>query len=401
MFNVTVIRLKDIIKYPVSIAIIMIIVYCSTRYFLNEETKKEKVSLMDNIKSSLSQHILYPIQKQLVVIPSVNDKDKTEVEASGDLIDENNDNADKEFTTYMLNTALRLQLGVINAKEIHDTNIKVTEGKVQEEKNNTKEKEEITLASQKEESKVVTENPIKETYTNKYNGIKIKNETDFKLTDSILNPKNLDIDKNKVLIFHTHTCESYTQSEGYEYKASGNFRTTDLNYSVAKVGDNLQAYLEKYDFKVTHNKTYHDYPAYSGSYNRSLTTVKNELKKNKSDIIIDLHRDAIGSNSKYAPTVKIGEDNCAQLMFVIGTNGGGLDHDNWKSNLKFAVKIQETANELYPGLFKPIILRNSRYNQHLGKAACIIEVGATGNTLDQCLNSMKYLSAVMNKALKK
>ena len=41
--------------------------------------------------------------------------------------------------------------------------------------------------------------------------------------------------------------------------------------------------------------------------------------------------------------------------------------------------MQEKANELYPGLFKPIILRNSRYNQHLAKAACIIEVGATGN----------------------
>jgi len=63
--------------------------------------------------------------------------------------------------------------------------------------------------------------------------------------------------------------------------------------------------------------------------------------------------------------------------------------------------MQEIANELYPGLFKPIILRNSRYNQHMGKAACIIEVGATGNTLEQCLNSMKYLSAVMNKLLKK
>ena len=34
-------------------------------------------------------------------------------------------------------------------------------------------------------------------------------------------------------------------------------------------------------------------------------------------------------------------------------------HKNWQENLKFAVKVQEKANELYPGLFKPIILRNS------------------------------------------
>ena len=67
------------------------------------------------------------------------------------------------------------------------------------------------------------------------------------------------------------------------------------------------------------------------------------------------------------------------------------------TNLQFAIKLQEKANKEYPGLFKPIILRNSRYNQHLGKAACIIEVGATGNKLEQCLNSMKYLSKIINE----
>jgi len=52
------------------------------------------------------------------------------------------------------------------------------------------------------------------------------------------------------------------------------------------------------------------------------------------------------------------------------------------------------------GLFKPIILRNSRYNQHLGKGASIIEVGATGNTMEQCLVSMKYLAKVLNEVMK-
>lgn len=180
----------------------------------------------------------------------------------------------------------------------------------------------------------------------------------------------------------------------------GNFRTTDLNYSVARVGEELKNNLETYGFNVTHNTTFHDYPAYTGSYTRSLKTVQNILQNQKSDIIIDLHRDAIGSREDYAPTVKIGDDLCSQIMFVMGTNGGGLNHPNWETNLKFAIKIQKTANTLYPGLFKPIILRNSRYNQHLGKAACIIEVGSTGNTLDQSLNSMKYLSKIMEEALK-
>lgn len=45
------------------------------------------------------------------------------------------------------------------------------------------------------------------------------------------------------------------------------------------------------------------------------------------------------------------------------------------------------------------MLTTSRYNQHTGKFANIIEVGSTGNTLDQCLNSMKYLAAVLNEVL--
>ena len=120
----------------------------------------------------------------------------------------------------------------------------------------------------------------------------------------------------------------------------------------------------------------------------------------KADIIIDLHRDAIGSREDYAPTVKIGDDYAAQLMFVIGTNAGGLYHPNWNQNLKFAVMLQQKAEEMYPGLFKPLMLTTSRYNQHTGKFASIIEVGATGNTLEQCLTSMKYLARVLDEILK-
>ena len=165
------------------------------------------------------------------------------------------------------------------------------------------------------------------------------------------------------------------------------------------MGTELENYLTNFNFNVTHNKTFHDYPAYSGSYDRSRETVENVLKSSQSDIIIDLHRDAIGSKSNYDPSVKIGEDVAAQLMFVIGTNGGGLYHPDWQSNLKFAIDVQQKANEMYPGLFKPMIVRKSRYNQHLGKAACIIEVGATGNTLEQCNTSMKYLANVLQSLL--
>lgn len=264
-----------------------------------------------------------------------------------------------------------------------------------------KKKEEIETAQTEVKTEEIKEHNITSKYTSMYGSVKIKNESDKEITEDILIPNVSIENKKEVILFHTHTCESYTPSENFSYEMTGSYRTTDLNYSVARVGVELEKQLENYGFEVTHDQTYHDYPAYSGSYGRSMTTVENRLKKQpNTQMIIDLHRDAVGSSPDYAPSVKIGEEVAAQMMFVIGTDGGGLEHFNWQQNLKFAIKIQEKANELYPGLFRPIIVRNSRYNQHLAKAATIIEVGATGNTMEQCLVSMKYLAKVWEEALK-
>ena len=230
--------------------------------------------------------------------------------------------------------------------------------------------------------------------------MKIKNGTKINLTEEIMDPDSIKIENKNVLIFHTHSCESYTSSDSYTYTPTGNYRTTDLNYTVTRVGTELATQLQQYQIPTIHNTDYHDYPAYNGSYTRSLNTVENILKTTPSDIIIDLHRDAIGARPDYAPIVKIGDDVAAQIMYVIGTNEGGLNHPNWQQNLKFAIKVQQKAEEMYPGLFKPIMLTEYRYNQHAGKYASIMEVGATGNSLEQCLVSMKYLARVLDEVIK-
>lgn len=249
-------------------------------------------------------------------------------------------------------------------------------------------------------TKVLKENNKKDTFTHVYKNVKIKNESKYELTQEMLTPNYLMLNKKDLIIYHTHTCESYTPSEQNSYISSGNFRTTDLNFTVAKVGEVLSNNLKEKGINVIHNNTLHDYPAYTGSYTRSLSTINNLLSQNPScEMIIDLHRDALGSSSSYGPCVMIGEEKVAQLMFVIGTDGGGLTHPDWLNNLKVAIAIQERAEELYPGLFKPMIVRNSRYNQHVSNAAFIIEVGATGNTLEECAGSMKYLANVLNEIM--
>ena len=299
-----------------------------------------------------------------------------------------------------------MQLSTIEVVNNEDTimtqDLKENYENVDKQESQTKEtvEETITEAKTGVTTEVVTNNPIKLNYNTEYGKVKIKNETTYDLTPEILNP-NVNIENKNIVLFHTHTCESYTSSEKYQYTPTGTFRTTDLNYNVVKVGNELENHLKQYNYNVIHDISYHDYPSYNGSYTRSLQTVQGILKNTPSDIVWDVHRDAIGSRSDYAPTVKIGENEyAAQIMFVIGTNEGGLWHPNWNQNLKFAVKVQQKAEEMYPGLFKPMLVTKSRYNQHTAKYAGIIEVGATGNTLEQCLTSMKYLAKVMDEVLK-
>ena len=387
MFNVTVINVKGSLK-----KVVILIITLSTVFILTKLAKKMKTS--EIFKINISEKLIGCLDIEIPSISSIYEKSNTVIKSE-----------EEENPNVLIENILGVELAKI--KEIEQTQIieedqtenLATENIEQntEIENETQENTETNTQEILEnvETQIVTQNPISESFNSEINGVKIKNETSFDISNIM--ETALEINKNNILIFHTHTCESYTPSEKYQYQQTGNFRTTDLNYTVARVGDELSNYLLGFGFNVYHDKTYHDYPAYSGSYNRSLTTVQNALKTNPSDIIIDLHRDAIGSISNYDPSVKIGEDVAAQVMFVIGTNGGGLNHPNWKQNIKFAIEVQQKANEMYPGLFKPIILRNSRYNQHLGKAACIIEVGATGNTLDQCLNSMKYLAKVFEK----
>ena len=47
--------------------------------------------------------------------------------------------------------------------------------------------------------------------------------------------------------------------------------------------------------------------------------------------------------------------------------------------------MQETLLADYPTLMRPIIVRNSRYNQQVTAGSLLIEVGTAGNSLEEAL----------------
>lgn len=370
---IKVFKVGDLIKYLLKILTVFVIIFFMLQFFMSKKSE-------DNVNKKA---MLFCIDE---VLP--------EIKIANNNTDENKEAKDS------LKYAFASELEIFNSiKEENED--KPKEEKIENTENNNlkKEAENTEKIEEVKENVTVSEiinSGVNPRFTDNYEGVLINNSTSYTLSYDMLNP-DVNVNKKKVVIYHTHTCESYSPTEKYQYEASGNFRTIDLNYSVSRVGDELSNQLKNYGVEVLHDKTYHDYPAYNGSYSRSLITAQNILNSNKdADIVIDLHRDAI-ADENYAPKVKIGDEYVSQLMFVIGSDGANSQHTNWLQNLKFAIKVQKKANEMYPGLFKPIILRNSEYNQHVAKAACIIEVGATGNTLEESIASMKYLAKIMQE----
>ena len=206
----------------------------------------------------------------------------------------------------------------------------------------------------------------------------------------------------QVLIVHTHGSESYTLPEGQSYTPSGECRTTDCDYNVVRVGEEIAATLEEAGLRVLHDTRLYDYPEYSGAYGRSLESVEEYLEQYPTiSFVLDVHRDAIydGDGNPYKVVSSVAGLNAAQMSFVIGTDGGGLEHPRWQENLKLAAAIQQRLSEDYPTLMRPITVRNSRYNQHTTTGSLLVEMGAEGNSLDEALLSARLLGQAMAEVI--
>lgn len=206
----------------------------------------------------------------------------------------------------------------------------------------------------------------------------------------------------EVLIYHTHTTESYFPTEQYYYvPMDKDSHSNDLDFSVVKVGRVMANALRKHEISVLHDITIHDIPNVVGvPYDKAYQTLKKVLAKNKKiQVVLDIHRDAVGSreNSREVYLTEIDGVKMSKFSIVIGKN-----HDGWEKNNAFAEKVQEIANERYPGLCRGIIQNErAKYNQVVSDKAILIEVGSYGNTLEESIETAKCLGEILAEAMKK
>ena len=236
-------------------------------------------------------------------------------------------------------------------------------------------------------------------------GLSIKNETGYTVDPGGLLLEgpglHLPAEDVQILILHTHGSEAYTQAGLDRYEANDSFRTADTACSIVRVGDELTALFEKAGLRVLHDREIYDYPSYTGSYQRSGEAVERALREHPGiAVVIDMHRDALGSDGVIYKTMAEEAGTVAsQLMLLVGTDASGLEHPNWRSNLALALYLQEAVGRKHPTLMRPVTLVQQRYNQHLTTGSLILEVGSSGNTLQEALAAIRLFGEAAAPAL--
>ena len=219
----------------------------------------------------------------------------------------------------------------------------------------------------------------------------VYNRTSFDLDSSVLRAGTVDVDLGEgpqILIVHSHGSEAYSQYDGDTYEESDPYRTTDCTHNVVKVGEEIATVFRAYGFQVIHDTTLFDYPSYNEAYDRSQAAVEQWLEEYPTiQVVLDVHRDALeGSDGEiYKMVSQEAGEKVAQVMLVVGSSGGGAEFPRWKDNLAFAVLLQRNLVKGYESLARPIVLRNSRYNQQLLPGSVLVEVGGHGNTLTEAI----------------
>lgn len=235
------------------------------------------------------------------------------------------------------------------------------------------------------------------------NGGMLRNSADIDMdyiAEQVTKQPELDISLDgspQVLIMHTHTTECYEPEARDRFDADFGSRTTDLDKSVVAVGDEITAALEAAGIGVIHDTTVHDYPRYTGAYDRSSVTVERILQENPTiKIVLDIHRDAIESDGeRYAPICTVDGETAAQIMIICGCT----NVPQYRYNLRFAAKLQSKLESDYPSFTRPLLVAERNYNQELTKGSLLIEMGSSSNSLDEAKYSGRLLGMSLAEML--
>lgn len=243
--------------------------------------------------------------------------------------------------------------------------------------------------------------------TDSFEDVRVKNTNKTKISIEKKLSERLELSVNKkepaVLIYHTHTTETYQLLDRGFYAEGFAPRSTDKAVNMVRVGKAICDEIEKHGYRVIHDTTVYD-KSYSGAYYRSEDGVRAVLEKYPSvKITLDIHRDAIeNGTTKTKPVATVNGKKAAQVMIITGCQekGNGItDLPDWEKNLTFALKLQQSMESSFGGLTRPVFFCDRSYNMGLTPLSLLIEVGTDANTLEEAVYSGKMVGAALAQIL--
>ena len=200
----------------------------------------------------------------------------------------------------------------------------------------------------------------------------------------------------KVLIVHTHGTEAYSP-EGALYHEDGKEigRSSDTTENVVAVGKIISEILNRNGIPTAHCTVMHDSVQYKDSYARAEETIKKYLEEFPSiKLVIDVHRDSIvrSDGEIVRPVTEIDGEAVAQVMCVVGSDWAGDEYDHWENNLALALKLRELLNQEKGNLCRPVFLKGNTYNQEIAPYSLLLEVGSSGNSLEEACRSAEIIA---------
>lgn len=239
-----------------------------------------------------------------------------------------------------------------------------------------------------------------------FQNITVRNTTPshgIDIQSALAKPVSLSVENKAeptVLIFHTHTTESYEMLNLGWYTSDYVTRSDDPARNMVRVGTALCEELEKMGIGVIHDTQIHD-AKYTGAYDRSRESIERIMQEHPTiQVVIDVHRDAIkqSDGTRVKPTATINGKKAAQIMIIAGCEDGKVtSFPSWEENLTFALHLQEIAETEYPGLMRPILFSARKYNMDVTPCSVLLEMGSDSNTLEEAEYSGRLIGTALGK----
>lgn len=233
-------------------------------------------------------------------------------------------------------------------------------------------------------------------YGNDIKNLEVEHNDDYsdleelkKISSYMEDPNPAFVNNPIIYIYNSHQLENYDSSNLDIYGITPNVLMASYLLKEKLNSKGLSAIVE--DSNLSNFLTLNGWD-HASSYKASRIFILD--KKNKYSSIkyfIDIHRDSV---SKEITTVNIGGSDYARILFVVG-----LEHDNYKENLKTVENINTIVNKYYPGLSRGIYKKEGAgvdgiYNQDISSNSILIELGGVDNNIDEVLNTVEALSNI-------